>query len=86
MNKNIELNDSETNTTENSLARGYISKLVFNNGKELDINNMQDLVMTIFAMLKGDSLRSFYRVKLFDDYVTNWEYSIPNMKFVRRKS
>ena len=54
--------------------------------KELDINNMQDLVMTIFAMLKGDSLRSFYRVKLFDDYVTNWEYSIPNMKFVRRKS
>lgn len=52
---------------------------------DLRIDNIQDLVMTIFAMLKGDSSRSFYKVEMFDGSVQNWEYNIPNMEFKRRK-
>ena len=52
---------------------------------DLKIDNIQDLVMTIFAMLKGDSSRSFYKVEMFDGAVQNWEYNIPNMEFKRRK-
>ena len=53
--------------------------------KDLKIDNMADLVMTIFAMLKGTSTRSFYRLEMFDGSVENWEYNIPNMKFERRR-
>ena len=53
--------------------------------KDLHIDNMADLVMTIFAMLKGTSHRSFYKLELFDGSVENWQYNIPNMKFERRR-
>jgi hypothetical protein len=53
--------------------------------KDIKIDNMADLVMTIFAMLKGTSTRSFYKLEMFDGSVENWEYNIPNMKFERRR-
>lgn len=53
--------------------------------KDIKIDNMGDLVMTIFAMLKGTSTRSFYKLELFDGSVENWQYNIPNMKFERRR-
>lgn len=53
--------------------------------KDIKIDNMSDLVMTIFAMLKGTSTRSFYKLEMFDGSVENWQYNIPNMKFERRR-
>jgi len=67
----------------------FVTKQMGNNdeilSKDIKIDNMGDLVMTIFAMLKGTSSRSFYKLELFDGSVENWQYNIPNMKFERRR-
>ena len=48
----------------------FVSKQMGDNNeilsKDIKIDNMADLVMTIFAMLKGTSTRSFYKLEMFD--------------------
>lgn len=52
LNKDLTSSDNETNN--NAIARGYISKLVFNNGKELDINK-NDIVVFVGPNNAGKS-------------------------------
>lgn len=54
MNLNNELLNSDGESIDTSIARGYISKLVFNNGKELDINK-NDIVVFVGPNNAGKS-------------------------------
>lgn len=81
--------ESTANRFSNKKVLDYMEKLLENKNyicsEEIEINSYEDLIMTMFGMLKGFDYNIFYRLKIEEGTVEKFDYSIPNLSFERRR-
>lgn len=55
------------------------------NSLNLDIKNDEELILTIYSMIKGWDKNIFYKIDLKEGNIKNNNYSIPDMDYIRRR-